>query len=750
MTKSPEPKLEVTSGALGTETPQARVMQLVSLAHKLCDEGRAPEAEDLARSLIGQAPNMPSAQVVLARARGQQGQLEQARSMLEQVVARNPAFFAAHRWLAEVLVAIGDYPRASEVLLRAEAISPGQPRVAELVRQVMGPPRDLPPARPGVPAPGPPRPPPLPRRRQTWEGPAVTEASPLLETLVPPPPPATRVTATRPRTAGPAQPGWNYAPPPGTSAVRTTLPPQQRRFPALASRVLGWTRRHPTAVLTVAGVTLFTLAALTVVLTSWALRRSGASRVIQTAAPGEPPGPVPRLEIEEDSPAPLGAAGFDELLAVLIKDRRLRAPRPTPSVNRALLATALLASEYGRIIDRPTEVWADDLVAGLGSQPPPEDLAAAHVLLRVARGDRAGAEAAARALGLPGGRSPLIRFVEARRLSRNGDGAGALERLGPQAVTSPLPLGRLLLGELALDSGDPDRALAVARGVLADSPRHPLALQLLMEAQQFKGGNLPAEEAALVARACKEDETRISSLAAACHLDRALALRLAGNRRGSLNEALAASNLVPAEPRLLSLTSLALANLGAVREANLVLARVEVLADPSLPLLAWARTGVELASNRLAQLPGSLPPGPEARLVAARSAFAGRPAPPEVSALMETLGKAAAGDRDLLFMTRGAGARGVDAAVNLALQMRERHGLVPPGPVAAYVGGTLARRGGLRPLARLWLARALGGHGDACRAATLFRLALRDVGRSPLQNPRLQRALGRLGCDRLK
>ena len=55
------------------------------------------------------------------------------------------------------------------------------------------------------------------------------------------------------------------------------------------------------------------------------------------------------------------------------------------------------------------------------------------MLLRLARGDRAGAEAAARALGLAGGQSPLIRFVEARRLSRNGEGAAAIERLGPDA-----------------------------------------------------------------------------------------------------------------------------------------------------------------------------------------------------------------------------------------------------------------------------------------------------------------------------
>src|SRR6185436_1934629 len=112
----------------------------------------------------------------------------------EQVVARNPAFFTAHRWLAEVLVAIGDYPRASEVLLRAEAISPGQPRVAELIQVVMGAPREgpavtgpaptVPPRRatskqmPVVTAPTAATIPPGRRRRKTYEGPVVKEDSP--------------------------------------------------------------------------------------------------------------------------------------------------------------------------------------------------------------------------------------------------------------------------------------------------------------------------------------------------------------------------------------------------------------------------------------------------------------------------------------------------------------------------------------------------------------------------------------------
>jgi tetratricopeptide (TPR) repeat protein len=755
-------------------------MQLVALAHNLCDDGRPAEAEDLARSLLGQTPNLPSAQVVMARAWAEQGRLDQARGMLEQVVTRNPAFFAAHRWLAEVLVAIGDYPRASDVLLRAEAISPGQPRVAELIQQVMGAPQALVPAPPELGTRGPPPPPGTRRRRQTWEGPAVADASPQLETLVPQPPgaqpvaptravpaPPTRPTATAPQTrysgqqAPPAQQASQsqayYAPPaPGTGAGTRAAAPRAPRGPGLFRRISAWFRRHPSAVLTVAGVILFTLAALAVVLTSWALRpREGGTRADSPESPASPPpengtgGPSTTVVNEEEGPAPLGSGGFDELLAVLVKDRRLRAPRPTPSVNRALLASALLASEYGRPSDRPTEVLADELVAALGQEQPPEDLVAARVLLRVARGDRAGAEAAARALGLATGQSPLIRFVEARRLSRNGEAAAALARLGPEAASSPFPLGRLLLGELSLDRGEPDVALEAARAVLSQAPRHPLALQLLMEAHQSRGGRPPPEEATVISQACKEDETRIPTLAAACRLDRALTLRRAGTRRASLNAALSAAEVVPADPRLLSLASQTLSNLGAIREANVLLARAEQLADRALSPLAWARVGVELATNRRVTIPDSPPASPEARLVAARSAFVGAPDSPVLNQLLDSIRRTTGGDRDLQVITRGARARRAAAVLETALRLRERYGRAPPGPVAAYVAGTLARRSGLRPLARVWLGQALNGHGDACRAATLFRLALQDLGTDPLQNPRLQRAIGRLGCERL-
>jgi hypothetical protein len=85
----------------------------------------------------------------------------------------------------------------------------------------------------------------------------------------------------------------------------------------------------------------------------------------------------------------------------------------------------------------------------------------------------------------------------------------------------------------------------------------------------------------------------------------------------------------------------------------------------------------------------------------------------------------------------------------MAAKVRSRYGGHPPGPVASFVAGTLARRAGQKPLARTWLSQSMDGHGDACRAASLYRISLREQGHNPKLNAPLQRAIGKLGCDRL-
>jgi hypothetical protein len=71
----------------------------------------------------------------------------------------------------------------------------------------------------------------------------------------------------------------------------------------------------------------------------------------------------------------------------------------------------------------------------------------------------------------------------------------------------------------------------------------------------------------------------------------------------------------------------------------------------------------------------------------------------------------------------------------------------PIGPIGAYIAGALARFGGRRHLAKSWLAQALDGHGDACRAADLYAAAVADLGRSPQSDDRLRRARAANRCD---
>lgn len=900
MSPSRDTREQGAEGAPAPDSPQARALQLVALANTLCDEGRAVEAEDMARWVLSQSPNMPGAQTALARARLEQGHAHEARTILEGVVAKHPAFFSAHRWLAEVLVRLGDWPRASEVLLRAEVLSPGQPRIAALVQQVMGSapspqppplqpgssaparatgrhttyegpgvPSELPPPSPQPPALGPPRTtgrqptydgpavpstvnprgagvrepsPPAPRvagrttggravepspaapplgprhssgrlpssdgppydpaapvnpratgshsvgrsdlspsappladpparpRRPTYEGPAVAphvgqfslpspSAPPLQPEPVTPPAPIVRVTpplgvhAAGGTAALPATGSLSGLPPlPGTAALpqtRGNTPTRRQAYPAPApgdrrrrffrrlraifavDALTAWARRHPWVALVGAGLALFAAAAF---LGTWFLRLSAPRPSVVTGPAPFEPSAVPALR----------TGALTELTAIVAADARQRVRVPDAAVSRALLAEALLATEYDRPARPELIPWVDELVSKVPGRVP-DELAAAQVLLRLAHGDRAGAAATARSLGLASAAAPVLRFAEGRLLQREGDGGAAGARLGDVTSGSFVP-GKLLAAELMLDRGDADGALELVHGVLQDSPEHPGAVRLLIEARHALGTPFVGAELKQIEASCAEAAGRVPSLEGICRLHTALDLRRTGNRRAALKAALTVAQVAPADPRLLALDAQLLANIGATADAAALVAQASDFADPRLPPLAWARAAVALATDRRAPLPGGPPPSEEARLIASRSAFVGvRRIPgsvlPASSPLLKT-------DGDLRWMSDGARARGKRGARKLTRSVRIHYGTRPPGPVAAFVAGTLARRAGERPLAQAWLSQSLDGHGDACRAATLYRLSLRDAGKNPLLNAKLQRAIGHLNCDR--
>jgi tetratricopeptide (TPR) repeat protein len=768
------------------------------MAHALCDQGRPREAEDMARWALDQAPQLPGAHVALARARFEQGQVRESRVILEAVVLRNPAFFAAHRWLAEVLVRLGDWPAASEILVRAEALTPGDTRIAELVRQVMG----APPA-PPVPPPrrttkgqaavpggaratgqmaatpaaratgqasmsGVPVPPVSPgllqsgARMYTYEEPAVTANLPASKAAGnsegPVAPRSTALLRLReaktlaPRRDDPSSRSRPSGARPATGVkARGQRPRDIRRrlgqsLAGLGDRLAFWRRTSfdPRLILlALGGLGIFVV---TVILVSWILRQPGLPEVVK----------VMKRPAAEVTPAlgPVVAGSFTELAGIRARDRRRKAGYEAELESaeafissRALLAEALLASEYGRPLDPDSEIWADELAEKEGGLGGPDDLLATRVLDRLVRGDRKGAAELARTRGLSTSGSPLLRFVEGRRLEREGNVAAALARIGADAERSPfLPL-RLLRAELLLDQANPSAALTLVTSVLKESRGHPAALRLLLETRAALGQPLSPDERDDVARVCRLAERWIPTLHAACRLHEGVTERREGHHKKALRAALRAADAAPAEPRILAMIAQLLGNLGASREAEEVLARAEVLADGRFPPLAWARAGLGVGRSRGTRLPEGPAPGPEARLIAARSTFVGLPGRRRELGSLGVTPSLVKTDEDLRWVAEGAVARNKKAQLQLTRKLRgQKDGGKAAGPVANYVAGTLARRSGQGPLAESLLGRSLDGHGDACRAASLYRLALRDGGRNPLANVRLQRAIGKLGC----
>jgi tetratricopeptide (TPR) repeat protein len=452
--------------------------------------------------------------------------------------------------------------------------------------------------------------------------------------------------------------------------------------------------------------------------------------------------PPARTTVSEAEETPIGADGLDFDQLVALTEAALRPTgQPTAAVTRSLLARAILATEYGRASEKETEELTDTLAGSVSKGARRVELGAAQVLFRVARGDFGGAAETAQALDLAGKELPLLRFVEARRLARAGEVGAALAHLGAGSPDGATVLSRTLEAELELDAGRPERALSLAQDILARSPHHPGALQMLMEARAALEQDLTAPEAAAVAEGCKASEGRVPTLTAACHLQAALAARRAGKRGEALAQASKAADVMPNDPRLLALIAQHLANLGANQRATALVDRAVHFADERLAQPAWARAGATLTRTRKVTLPKTPPPGPEARLIAGRAAFVGEP-------LAEEMKAATARDPDLAFLRAGDRAVRTHTAEQMRRKLWVQYRNRPPGPVAAYVAGTLAKSEDLDDLARLWLGKALYGHGDACRAAHLYSAVLKSLGRSPQASYRLQRAMGKLECVR--
>jgi tetratricopeptide (TPR) repeat protein len=423
-----------------------------------------------------------------------------------------------------------------------------------------------------------------------------------------------------------------------------------------------------------------------------------------------------QAEMVED----LHAGTLARLLRCRLRGLRLLVTRPEDGDARAVaaFASALLVSDFGLPTLREAAALAD------GAEGVPEAgprrralIGATRALVALAAGDRAAAGAHARRAAEASHGEAYALLALARVVGRSGDLPGASRALEAAMVKEPgLRPVRLDWAIGRVDLGDAAAAVALLRPLVQAEPRDALGLLLLAEAERARvdGGaaaGSPASASGEVVEArCREQAPRSPALAARCALDAAARARLEGRRVEALAAARQAAAGAGSEPRLLGAAAQILAQVGDVDAAAHAAAEAARLGGG--PAAAWASVAVALGRGVVAAEPLGLgATSPETRLLSARAAWAAG-GPAALAATVAELGaRALAVDPDLAALALLA-----DAGSAAALERAEQ-AAVARGPPGAYVAGVAARLAGARDKAVDWLARALDGHGDACRAA---------------------------------
>ena len=404
------------------------------------------------------------------------------------------------------------------------------------------------------------------------------------------------------------------------------------------------------------------------------------------------------------------------------------------AVATLAFANAVLAVEYG--LDSTGDVPS---LLGRGREPPGTSEAvtglagAARALWLLHAGDREGAahQAAAAAKAAPGAAQPM--YALGRIRARAGDLPGAAHALEGALSREPgFALAEVTWAEVQLDGGDPEAARTALKKMLgrpgcADDPR---ALLLLGQAERAgsEAAPAPVEKAVcdrLMAAAANADQPGPSrwppaAIRAGCALARAAQARAGGRRAEAVANAEEAGRLAPAEPRLLTRTALLLAQLGEIDWAAGLLERARRINPTETPATRWTAAALDLGRGHALPLPrGPRPADPEIRLTIARGALS------------------AAGLGGLRTALAGLGPAPVrhdaDLAMLAALVGPDRGGAARPlsdvvpadDPFRAYLEGVRANLAGDVAEAARRLARALSGHGDACRAAGEYIDALK-------------------------
>jgi tetratricopeptide (TPR) repeat protein len=379
------------------------------------------------------------------------------------------------------------------------------------------------------------------------------------------------------------------------------------------------------------------------------------------------------------------------------------------------LASAMLASEYGLPQAAAALVAADIIEATPRPSPRAQALKlASRALVEVTNGRPEPAAAWARQSVALGHKQASPLFALGRVRFRQGDPDAAAHAFQAALVREPKFVeAKVAWAEAGLELGERARARDALQAALAQTPDHVRALLLLAEAEPSSAK--PGVSSAPWEAACARDEAKSPFVASACALRRAHASIDGRDWNAAARLAEAAGSFHPPEPRTCAAAAQLLASLGAVDRAASCLDKAAGVAGPALPSLRWARLAVELGRGQLA-LPPTLPlaSSPWAPLLMARIALA--------TGGVKALSSAAA--------------RPGDAAAPTAPEKDDASGT--PGdefavlpPALAYLQGMQARLAGNPSLAAELLAKALQGHGDACRAAGEYLEVCRVLGRVP-------------------
>lgn len=736
----------------------------MALAHRLCEAGRAAEAEDVCREGLARHPGLVTGQVALGRALLDRGRVREAQEVLIAAAKANPDHGDAFRWLGEVVIKRGDLPRARALLEYAEELSPNDRRVTELLIEAGGTPTFR-----------------SPRPKTDFEHTRVSNARALADRMHEDPtdeptrvgPEISELLAAE--TSDRHRPGPSMGPGPGLGIDEPTVvdgraalqawrnagaaedpsspfstegsekiqPPQMgelnvpqaarepsgarlplvqvvdqdktpvsARMPLPPRRTLSALRAVATPAsrkkLLVAGVAAVAVAAVVAIVVAARRGDGGAGEGLRTK---------------------LAAAITAGTLRSLSTARELgkqilsAAPEDGDTLANLALVDALLLRDYG--LGQRSQAEASLARAQAVKGPPAArtgTLQATCALLALTAGKLPEAQQCAeKALAATPDGAPAL-LAAARVKIHNADLEGArrdLERLLQR--TPDFSEAVLDWAAIWIDLGDPSTASQSLREQIKRTGDHLRARLLLAEAERALGDRSAAEG---LEAACRAESKQSPSLRVGCLLAASSQARLAGEHQQAVRSARAAGAELPPEPRLLASAALGMAVLGEIDAADEALKRAKALARETSVPVAWADMAVRLGRRQVV-VPSHLletAVGPERRLVAARLILAYEGA----GGLGKHLKAVPRGlvliDPDLHALSQIAD----DAAGRgdrTDLEKRADHG----DPVAGYVLGRLLEKHNPNLAARR-LEKALWGHGDTCDAAALYRNLLKQLG----------------------